>query len=55
LILDDYQVITEQQVHTTLAYLIEHLPPQLRIIVATCADPPLPLSLLRACKQALWL
>ncbi len=53
LILDDYQVITEQQVHTTLAYLIEHLPPQLRIIVATRADPPLPLPLLRSYQQAL--
>ena len=53
LILDDYQVITESQVHTTLAYLIEHLPPQLRIIVATRADPPLPLALLRARERAL--
>jgi LuxR family maltose regulon positive regulatory protein len=53
LILDDYQVITEQQVHTTLAYLIENLPPQLRIIVATRADPPLSLALLRAHQQAL--
>ncbi|HEY4035655.1 MAG TPA: LuxR C-terminal-related transcriptional regulator [Ktedonobacteraceae bacterium] len=53
LILDDYQVISEQQVHTTLAYLIEHLPPQLRIVLATRANPPLPLPLLRARKQAL--
>ena len=53
LILDDYHVITEQQVHTTLAYLIEHLPPQLRIIVATRADPPLPLPRLRAHQQVL--
>ena len=53
LILDDYHVITEQEVHTTLAYLIGHLPLQLRVIVATRADPPLPLSLLRAKQQAL--
>jgi LuxR family transcriptional regulator, maltose regulon positive regulatory protein len=53
LILDDYQVITEQRVHMSLAYLIEHLPDQLRIILATRADPPLPLSLLRSHKQAL--
>ena len=44
LILDDYHLITEEQVHTTLAYLVEHLPPQLRIIIATRADPPLPLA-----------
>src|SRR5205814_117469 len=35
LILDDYQVITQEQVHTTLAYLVERLPAQLRIIVST--------------------
>ena len=47
LVLDDYHVITGQQVHTTLSYLVEHLPPHLHIILATRADPPLPLSLLR--------
>ena len=53
LILDDYQLIAEQQVHKALAYLIEHLPPQLHIILATRADPPLPLPLLRAQRHAL--
>jgi LuxR family maltose regulon positive regulatory protein len=53
LILDDYHFITEQQIHTALTYLIEHLPPQLRIIVATRSDPPLSLARLRARKQAL--
>ncbi len=47
LILDDYHVITEQQVHITLSYLVEHLPPHLHIVLATRTDPPLPLSLLR--------
>jgi LuxR family maltose regulon positive regulatory protein len=47
LVLDDYHVITEQQVHTTLCYLVEHLPPHLHIILATRTDPPLPLALLR--------
>jgi LuxR family maltose regulon positive regulatory protein len=53
LVLDDYHVITEQQVHTTLSYLVEHLPPYLHIILATRIDPPLPLSLLRTCKHLL--
>jgi len=53
LILDDYQVITEEQVHTSLLYLIERLPPQLRIVLSTRADPPLSLSLLQAHKQIL--
>jgi LuxR family maltose regulon positive regulatory protein len=47
LVLDDYHAITEQQVHTTLCYLVEHLPPHFHIILATRADPPLPLALLR--------
>jgi LuxR family maltose regulon positive regulatory protein len=53
LILDDYQVITEPQVHSTLLYLIEHLPAQLRIILSTRADPPLPLAQLRARRHML--
>src|SRR5690242_1417062 len=53
LILDDYHVITEQQVHTTLLYLIERLPPQFHLILATRVDPPLPLSLLRSRRQLL--
>jgi LuxR family maltose regulon positive regulatory protein len=48
LILDDYQVITQEQVHTTLLYLLAHLPPQLCIVLSTRADPPLSLSMLRA-------
>src|SRR6266852_2605358 len=43
LFLDDYHLITEQQIHATLSYLVEHLPPHLHIILATLADPPLPL------------
>src|SRR5260370_15141588 len=46
-------MITEQEVHTTLSYFIEHLPSQLHIILATRTDPPLPLSLLRARGQML--
>jgi LuxR family maltose regulon positive regulatory protein len=53
LILDDYQVIREEQVHTTLAYLIGHLPAQLRLILSTRANPPLSLPLLRTRQQAL--
>ena len=53
LVLDDYHVITQPEVHQSLTYLVEHLPPQLRIILATRADPPLPLSLLRARGEVL--
>ncbi len=53
LILDDYHVITEQQVHTTLSYLVEHLSPQFHIILSTRTDPPLSLSLLRSRQRVL--
>jgi LuxR family transcriptional regulator, maltose regulon positive regulatory protein len=53
LILDDYHLITEQAIHTSLTYLVDHLPPQLHLILTTRADPPLPISLLRARGQLL--
>ncbi len=53
LVLDDYHVITQPEIHTSLTYLVEHLPPQLHIMMATRTDPPLPLSLLRARGQVL--
>ncbi len=53
LILDDYHLITEEPVHTTLVSLVEHQLPQLHLIVATRADPPLSLPLLRA-RQQVW-
>ncbi len=53
LILDDYQLITEPEIHKMLIYLIEHLPPQMHIILATRTDPPLPLSQLRIHRQLL--
>ncbi len=48
LILDDYHVITRPQVHTTISYVIDRIPSQLRIILSTRVDPDLPLPLLRA-------
>ena len=48
LVLDDYHVITEPEVHSSLTSLLEHLPPQLHLILATRTDPPLSLSRLRA-------
>ena len=53
LILDDYHLVTEEAIHRSLTYLIDHLPLQLRIILATRTDPPLPLSRLRARGQLL--
>jgi LuxR family maltose regulon positive regulatory protein len=48
LALDDYHVIDAREVHDVVAFLIEQLPPQVTLAMTTRADPPLPLSRLRA-------
>jgi len=47
-ILDDYHLIDSSPVHDALTFLLEHLPSQLHLVIATRADPHLPLSRLRA-------
>ncbi|MCB0111291.1 MAG: NACHT domain-containing protein, partial [Caldilineaceae bacterium] len=44
LVLDDYHLITAAPIHEALTFLIEHLPPTLRLIITTRIDPPLPLA-----------
>jgi LuxR family transcriptional regulator, maltose regulon positive regulatory protein len=48
LVLDDYHVIETQAIHQALAFLLDHLPSRMHLIVATRSDPPLPLPRLRA-------
>lgn len=48
LALEDYHLITSQPIHTSIAFLLEHLPTTLHIVIATRSDPPLPLARLRA-------
>jgi LuxR family transcriptional regulator, maltose regulon positive regulatory protein len=47
LVLDDYHTITSPSIHQGLAFLLEHLPPQLHLIIITRYDPPLPLARVR--------
>jgi LuxR family maltose regulon positive regulatory protein len=47
-VLDDYHVIESTDVHESLAFLLEHLPPQVHLVVASRSDPPLPLARMRA-------
>jgi LuxR family maltose regulon positive regulatory protein len=51
LVLDDYHVITDRSIHDGVAFLLEHLPPQMHLVVASRTDPPLPLARLRAQGQ----
>jgi len=51
LVLDDYHVIDSRLVDQALAFLVEHLPPQMHLVIATREDPPLPLARLRVRGQ----
>jgi LuxR family maltose regulon positive regulatory protein len=46
--LDDYHAIDGAAVHEAVTFLLENLPPQVTLAMSTRADPPLPLSRLRA-------
>jgi LuxR family maltose regulon positive regulatory protein len=47
LVLDDYHTIEAQPVHAAVAFLLDHLPPQIHFYIATRSDPPLPIARLR--------
>jgi LuxR family transcriptional regulator, maltose regulon positive regulatory protein len=51
LVLDDYHVIDSKPVDNALTFLIEHLPPQMHLVITTREDPQLPLARLRARSQ----
>jgi len=51
LVLDDYHLIDAAPVHESLAFLLEHRPPGLGVVLTSRSDPPLALSRLRAGGQ----
>jgi LuxR family maltose regulon positive regulatory protein len=52
LVLDDYHLITNQAIHGAITFLLQNMPPNLHLIIATRMDPPLHLPQLRARGQA---
>ncbi len=48
LVLDDYHLVEAKPVDDAVAFLVEHLPPQMHVVMATREDPALPLARLRA-------
>ena len=48
LVLDDYHTIDSLPISNALTFLLEHLPPQMHLVIATRDDPLLPLARLRA-------
>jgi LuxR family maltose regulon positive regulatory protein len=51
LVLDDYHLIENQEVHDAIELLVERLPGTTQLVLSTRSDPPLPLSRLRARGQ----
>jgi len=51
LVLDDFHVISNLDVHAGMNFLLEHLSSSLHLVISTRTDPPLPLSRLRVRGQ----
>jgi len=51
LVLDDYHTIDAKPVAEALTFLLEHMPLQMHLVIATREDPPLPLARYRARGQ----
>jgi LuxR family maltose regulon positive regulatory protein len=51
LVLDDYHLIENPEIHTSLIFFLDRLPSQVRLIIASRIDPPLPLARWRVRRQ----
>lgn len=47
LVLDDYHVLSDPELHRSVAFLLAHQPARLHLVIATRTDPPLPFGRLR--------
>src|SRR5215204_6552877 len=48
LVLDDYQYVTGEDSHNSVAFFVDHLPENVHLVISSRSDPPLPLGRLRA-------
>ena len=48
LVLDDFHLLRDPNIHQAVEFLLAYLPPALHLVIASRADPPLPLARLRA-------
>ncbi|HSM58348.1 MAG TPA: hypothetical protein VK879_19495, partial [Candidatus Sulfomarinibacteraceae bacterium] len=51
LVLDDYHLIASERVHQAVTFLLDNTPANLRLVIITRAEPPLPIARLRARGQ----
>ena len=50
-VLDDYHVIRDAAIHQALTFVLDHVPPNLHVVLAGRSEPPLPLARYRARQQ----
>jgi LuxR family maltose regulon positive regulatory protein len=48
LVLDDFHLLGDPDVHQSVEFLLSYLPPALHLVIASRADPPLPMARMRA-------
>jgi LuxR family maltose regulon positive regulatory protein len=48
LVLDDYHLVGDREIGRGMAFLLDHLPPNVHVVLCTRADPDLPLARWRA-------
>lgn len=53
MVLDDYHLISNEELHEGVSFLLEHLPKHLKLILISRSEPPLPLGRLRVRQQLL--
>ena len=53
LVLEDYHVIRNEQIHQSLKTLLEHFPPSMQLVLIAREDPPFQLAKMRASKRLL--
>ncbi|WP_240157301.1 LuxR C-terminal-related transcriptional regulator [Pseudonocardia broussonetiae] len=51
LVLDDYHLVDNRDVDGGMAFLLEHLPRHVHVVISTRADPDLPLARWRGCGE----
>jgi len=51
LVLDDFHLIQEASIHVLLSLLVRRLPPTIQVVIASRAEPPLPVALLRGRRE----
>lgn len=52
-VLDDYHVVTNREIHEQMTLLLDHLPRAAHLVIASRTEPPLPLPRMRARGQVL--